>query len=170
MIYDLAIEQLEAELQMLEAILDDRGDAAHAAAVELANKVKEVTLARFIREESDPSYIRGRINNIRWTAIHVGEAEANAKFRRLRVSLDDIGQRIEQRYINVGYKVTHSGGGPKPGANLSRNVEMAREFLAKKPMSRKSDSALMADIGKSRNLSRSQSIEAIKAGLEKLSG
>jgi hypothetical protein len=60
-------------------------------------------------------------------------------------------------------------GGRKPGANAQRNMEMAVEFLKARERSKASASAIMASIGKSRNLSRSQAINCIRSALKKVS-
>lgn len=61
-------------------------------------------------------------------------------------------------------------GGVEPGATLPRDVEMAREFLSLRLTARASRTAIMERIGAKRDLGRSASIEAIKRGLQKLSG
>ena len=54
----------------------------------------------------------------------------------------------------------------RAGSISDRNRRMAQEFLNKKRHSRKSDSALMTEIGERYDLGRSASIEAIKRGLK----
>lgn len=60
----------------------------------------------------------------------------------------------------------------QPARKINRDVALAREFQRRRPHSRKSDSALMAEIGASleRPLSRSSAIAAVRRGLQILSG
>jgi hypothetical protein len=58
-------------------------------------------------------------------------------------------------------------GAKKGKANRPRNIQMAKEYLAKLPSwAPKSETALMVRIGKSRGLGRSASIDAINEGIK----
>ena len=73
----------------------------------------------------------------------------------------------------TGAKVRHEGEndlkGGRPPKTLARDMGLAEEFSRLRPTSRRSDSALKADIGKRAGLKRSTSIVAIDRGLKKLS-
>lgn len=61
-------------------------------------------------------------------------------------------------------------GGRPAGSTRERDAEMAHEYLARREVSGKSDSALKATIGAKRGLGHSASHEAIKRGLQMVSG
>jgi hypothetical protein len=62
------------------------------------------------------------------------------------------------------------GGKQKAKNYLARNKQMAQEFESRRAKSRKSNSALMKEIGTAHNLGRSAAIAAINAGQKILSG
>jgi hypothetical protein len=61
-------------------------------------------------------------------------------------------------------------GGRPAGGTLERDMDMAREFLRRRPKATCTDTALKISVGAGFGLGRSQAIEAINGGLKKVSG
>ena len=98
--------------------------------------------------------------------IHfIREARSKGNADRAMMLAFFLGHKVASAGIKGGH-ANKTRTGPRHEA---RNVAMAREFQLRSAASRKSDSALKADIGREYSLGRSRAIEAINNGLQILS-
>ena len=111
------------------------------------------------------------------TIIKIQECRADRDEDEAIRKAINLGELINQNEFLHEYRAgfgslagSRRGGAARRGVADQRNIDMAREFLEARPRSTASDSVLKARIGKRNGLkSRSQAIDAINKGLNKLS-
>lgn len=97
-------DHIARKLADIEVILANRGEAAHAAAVERAEKLSDHVLADFVRRESAPDHIAGEIASIR-TLARLGELDrAYQSLERLQRHLDFLSQMVRAPALVTGIK------------------------------------------------------------------
>jgi hypothetical protein len=101
---ELLAEHLTKKLAELEDTLAERGQAAHAAAVERAAKIRDHTLADFLRSESAPAHIRERIASIRQWMKYGQMERAYRDHESLRLRLDKISEIVRAPFFATGVK------------------------------------------------------------------
>ena len=106
-VYPLTAVQIAAELESIEAIVADRGQALHDHAVKLAAKEKDEVVAKYLKAASNPTRIRRRVETIR-LLIEWGNNldEANHNLLRLRNDLDYLSQEVRRPIIQREAKRT----------------------------------------------------------------
>lgn len=146
--------------------------------------------ARIKRESdhADPAYVAARLNDDLWAIQNAINTVTRAKdIDEARWHAYDAVQKAlaacftyhalgviehEVGIVAHGQSVDGAKRAKAEQAKIrkQRDVRLAREYQARSPHPRWKPSVLMAEIGKSVGLSRSASIDAIKRGLQKLSG
>jgi hypothetical protein len=151
----VALAEQEARTGLLKA-----GHSEEA----LANLKDLRTISRDAEPDSNEDFharILGPLQRVR-AAIKDGNADRAARYAL------DLGATIQLHVVRNAQREDAARGGRKP--DNRRNVALAREFQLRREASKRSATALKAQIGAERGLSRSTSIDAINAGLKILSG
>lgn len=111
--------------------------------------------------DSSIGFAARMLEDIHW----LRDARAKGNTDRALMMMFYLGHKVASSGIKTGH-ADKTRSGPR---NDSRNLAMARRFQARRAVSRKSDSALKAEIGREYSVGRSTAIEAINRGLQILS-
>ncbi len=104
MTQDILRELIDKRLREIEAIIEDRGAASHAAANERASKIKDDVLADFIRRESSPTFILDKLASIRRLSELGALEPAYRQLEYLQSRLDYITQIVREPVLKTGFK------------------------------------------------------------------
>jgi len=154
----MTLAHITRRLDEIEAILDHRGNAAHAAAIKHASKLTDQVLAEFMRTESSQDYIRDKIAMIRRHA-ELGDLDGAYKaLEYLQTRLDYISQIVRAPVIATGVKQRNV----LAGLRDAKNAKATRQSSAKVRQWQKEAEAIWA---KSPRLSKSAVAATIKTRL-----